>query len=164
MIQGKTEEMLPTATLNEARAAVREAWIRGINCPCCGQNVKLQQRVIYGRMARDLIRLYRKPNSSVEFYHRENFEAPKAGGGDFHKLQYWGLAEPMPNNDDKTKRTNGFWRITQQGIAFVENRMSVPKYAYVYNGKARKLEGDDWSIREALGKKFSYEDLMGNAQ
>lgn len=48
-------------------------------------------------------------------------------GADFAKLRYWGLIAPG------VKR--GTWRITLEGELFVEGKIQVSKYVWVYQGK-----------------------------
>jgi hypothetical protein len=46
-------------------------------------------------------------------------------------------------------------------MAFVLGESTVPKYAYVYDGRLLKLDGGEYvTIRDALGTKFHYRDLM----
>ena len=46
--------------------------------------------------------------------------------GDYAKLRYWDLIEPKPGTSDRGGRTNGFWRLTNKGRAFVNGEIAVP--------------------------------------
>lgn len=143
-------------TIGTAKHELRQNWRAGLNCACCGNRVQLYPRPIYSTMCRDLIALYRL---GPGWHHNREFK-DDVSAGDFHKFRYWRIIEQKPNDDDG-KRDSGMWRITELGRDFVEERVSVPKTAYVYNRKVREWSDDSIKIREALGKKFSYPELMG---
>lgn len=148
-------------TLEEAKQYLRENFEAGAACPCCKQMVKLYKRKLYSTMAKHLINLYWKHENNPEetYFHVSDF-CPKHPG-DFAKLVYWGLVEEQPKDeDDTTKRTSGFWAITQEGRLFVENQASVLSHALIYDGKLIKLSGKQISVQDALGKDFNYEELM----
>jgi len=141
-------------TISEAREMILQNKNKGINCPCCGQHVKEYKRKLNSGMARDLISLYRKKQ---EWNHREEFS--KSRGKEISKLKYWGLVEEKINTNT-SKRTSGIWRITSKGIAFVENRMPIEKYVYIYNGYANGFSEEEISITDALKDYFNYNELM----
>jgi hypothetical protein len=154
-------------TLQKAKNDLRQGWktSKGATCECCGQKVKLYKRKILGVMAFGLISLYRmsKHEHPRKSFHRNDI-LPHDNSGSFAKLKYWGLIEEDINSDPE-KRCSGYWSITDLGIDFVEERAVVPKYAYTYNMKVVFDLYDDpeekIGIREALGNKFSYPELMG---
>ena len=43
----------------------------------------------------------------------------------------------------------------------MEEKLKVQKYARIYNDCCLGLEGDLVGIRDALGTKFDYDELMG---
>ena len=51
-------------------------------------------------------------------------------------------------------------RVTDKGEAFLKNQLKIPMYARVYNGRVFGFEGNPTSIKDALGAKFDYSDLM----
>ena len=63
-------------------------------------------------------------------------------------------------NDDPSKKSSGYWRVTDKGRGFLALQITVPKTAVVYNNRLERLEGVFITIQEALGKKFNYEELM----
>ena len=73
-------------------------------------------------------------------HHNREFKKD-ISAGDFHKFRYWEIVE-AGINDDSQKRDAGTWRITEKGRAFVEERITVPKLAYVYNRKVRGFHVD----------------------
>lgn len=136
--------------------------LKGYNCECCGQYVKEYKRTLYSAPTEALIKLYNLDNEYPDcVHHISDFGAAKIhGGGDFAKTAYWGLTELEPTDEDEDKRTSGFWSITRKGRQFVQNRLVIPKYCHVYNGTIIRFSGPKVSVVDALGKDFSYEELM----
>ena len=54
----------------------------------------------------------------------------------------------------------GWWRLTEQGSAFVQGLMKVQKYAKIYDSRLLKLDGELVTIRDVLGSRFNYDELM----
>lgn len=150
-----------TDSIQDLKDYLHEHWEEGVRCGGCDQLVKLYKRTIYGIMVYSLIQLYKLPRG--EYHHIGKLvKAGVAGGGDFAKLVYWGLVEEEPKDpENKEKRTSGMWKITPTGVAFVENRQTVPRYARVYDSRFLGLIGDQIGVKDVIGKKFNYEDLMG---
>jgi len=150
-----------TDTLQAAKNDLKQGWKTpdGATCKCCGQKVKLYRRRIYAAPARALISLYRKDSNTRAFYHITDLDVD-LGGSDFSKLKYWGLIEKAPN-DDPDKASSGLWAITEKGRSFVNNKIKLHKYALVYNDYLVAFEGIECGIKDALGKKFDYAELMG---
>jgi hypothetical protein len=159
-------------TLEDAKTYVRAKRDEGVPCPCCGQMCKVYPRSLNAAMARFLIWLVReyeerkKDDAATDLWISVN-EGPliqhRKGGGDFAKMEHWGLIEQMAN-DDETKRTSGFWRPTQSGIDFVYYRITVPRKAMLYMNECIGFSEEKINIREALGTKFDYQELMGEKQ
>lgn len=161
MIQMPTE----IKTIDEAKKHLRANWQKGVDCPCCGQLVKLYKRPMASTMARGLIELYKldrkHPN---QYFHIRQIGNVVVGGGDFAKLVYWGLiVEQQKDESDDTKRTSGFWAITQKGRDFVNVKITVPSHVNVFDGKTFGFSEKHVTIQHALGKKFNYAELMGDA-
>lgn len=127
----------------------------GQDCPCCGQLAKVYRRKIHAAMARDLIRVWRTVGSGW-FHIRSTLGHD---GGDFAKLAYWGLIEEFDATRDDGGRA-GWWRITARGQVYVFGSGLVPKYARIYDGQLLNLTGDLVGIRDALGTRFRFDDLM----
>lgn len=141
-------------SLEEARGWLREQIDEGADCPCCDRFAKAYRRKLNAGMAASLIRMYRA--HGLEFgYLPELF----GYGNEFTRLRLWGLIEPMEERRDDGGRI-GWWRITAKGEAFAIGRLRVPRYARVYDAQLLSLEGDPVSIRDALGSRFSYDELM----
>lgn len=152
-------------TIEQAKIFLRENLNAGATCPCCKQLVKLYKRKITGATAAGLIILYRN-NRRVGF--DQYISVPEIltdkKYNDVTKLYHWGLIEPLlARREDGSKRV-GMWRMTQKGIAFVEGRISVDKNVFVYNNKVYRKSEEKASIKDCLGDKFSYEDLMSDVK
>lgn len=146
--------MSESMTLAEAKAWMLEHVEEGADCLLCAQFAKVYKRKIHRTMARDLIRMWRHAG-------RQWFRLPDvAPNGDNAKFQYWGLIEPGGGvREDGSDRT-GWWRFTEAGQDWVLGWTTVPKYARIYNGNCLGLVGDQVGIREALGNRFNYDELM----
>lgn len=146
--------------LEEAKQELQENLHEGTECPCCGQFAKLYKRKFNSTMARCLIKLY---GMEDKFHHVSQIieGISPTGSGDFSKLRYWGAIEEMPN-DNRTKKTSGYWRITEAGRDIVQNPLKkLEGYALVYNSEALKMEGET-TLVDALGEKFDYQELMNS--
>lgn len=132
---------------------------KDITCPCCLRRAKIYRYKIHYSMARQLIKAY-KLDGHKEFIHVRQLIMPTvAGPADFSNAHYWGLIETNEHTPDVTK-TSGRWRLTKLGVDFVTDKVAVKKYANVFDGKLRDLEGDDINIKDALGIKFNYLEIM----
>ena len=111
-------------------------------------------RPITSAMAYGLILLSRAPRG---FIHIEEFlktkDIPSSIRGDFPKLRYWDLIQPSQDMD-------GYYKITDTGIAFVVQAVKVKSHALLYNNKCYGLTGDHVDIVYCLKKKFNYKKLM----
>lgn len=147
-----------TVTLLEAIDRLRARVDDGDTCPCCGQFAKVYRRKIHAAMARDLIAAWRA--NGAEWFHVRTTLGHD--GGDFAKLVHWELIAEFDAARDDGGRA-GWWRVTELGERYVRGQVRVPKYARIYDGRALNLTGEDVGIRDALGTRFRYDDLMAGA-
>lgn len=142
-------------TLLSAQSRVLREREKGTTCPCCGQFVKLYRRKLTSDMARFVCILSKyRPGRWV------NIRKIDVRGGDYAKLVYWGLAEQRENADE-SKKDSGIWRLTERGYEFAARKTKVRSHAFVFNGKCEGMTGGKVSIKDALGEKFDYAELMG---
>lgn len=148
------------ALLGEARKWLRaEAAAGGAKCPCCTQFTKVYRRPLNSGMARSLIRMYRA--AGTDWQHVPT--TTSGGSREEGKLRYWRLVE-----EDRREREDGgragWWRVTNAGRAFVLGQFQVPKHAIIFDARCLRLDSTDGliTIREALGKKFNYAELMAD--
>ncbi len=128
----------------------------GTTCPLCHGHVQIYRRKVNAGMARSLIAMYQVGGKSWVHLPSQIGARSREEG----KLAYWGLVE-----EEKIRRPDGgrpgYWRVTDRGEAFVRCRISIPKYAVVYNGKVLEFDQTQMiDIREAIGTKFDYTELM----
>lgn len=161
-----TPEPFPPVLGDQNCLAGVQDWLRdniepGVDCPCCGQLVKLYPRPIHKTMARGLIMMYRAAPVG-EWVYMPDVLRPlgRSRGGDEAKLAYWGLIEHDDGvREDGSKRT-GWWRVTEKGRLFVRGAVSVPKFARVFNGRCLRFDGEQVHIWDALQSLFDYNELM----
>jgi hypothetical protein len=144
-------------TLRQVRDVLRSVVLNGegMNCPCCTQRVDIYERTLNSGMARSLITMYRA--AGKEWQH-----IPTTVGGrsrEEAKLRYWGLVEQR-GDEVEGKKDSGWWRVTPKGENFIHGRITVPKMARVFNKRLLSLVGSSWSIRDALGHDFNFQELM----
>lgn len=141
--------------LAEAQEKLRPLLDEGHKCPVCTQHAKIYRRKINSTMARTLITMFRN-GAERSFVHTPSLP------GDTHEasqLAWWGLAE-----EEKVRRPDGgragWWRLTEQGSAFVQGLVKVQKYAKIYDSRLLRLDGELVTIRDVLGSRFNYDELM----
>lgn len=158
-----------TATLEDAKTWLRERLSDGADCPCCNQFTKLYVRSFLATMAYTLIQLNRASREGTPWIHIQEMltkaRAPSsiASSGDYAKMRFWGLIEPCPERREDGSKRNGYWRITDAGRAFVEGKTAIPSHVLVFGDTFLGTSGPPVTVREALGKKFNYTELMGVA-
>lgn len=151
-------------TLEGAKQWLRDRVDDGARCPCCTQFAKVYRRNLNATMAAGLIVLYRMTKPDFGYLHvRElipRISSFASGGGEFAKLVYWHFIEEKIKSEDDDKRTSGWWRITDHGVAFVERRILARQRVCIYDSRNLKFDGSEVSIDVCLKKKFSYLELM----
>lgn len=143
-------------TIKEAKQHLRENWVKGVNCACCGQFVKRYSYKLNVSIAVTLIEMY---NLKKEWVH-VNTEISPTSGGYFSLAQHWKLIYQKPL-EGEDKKGSGYWALTDKGRDFVLNRIIVPTHVHMFDGRVLGFAEEHTSIVEALGKKFSYSELMG---
>lgn len=151
-------EFTPETTLIEAANWLFEQLKKdGAICPCCTQLAKVYKRKINSNMARTLILGYQA--AGLEWFHAPTVVADR---GELAKLRFWGLVE-----EEKALRPDGgragWWHITPKGRDFILGHKELPAHVLIYDGRAIRLDESSGriGIRQALGDKFSYRELMG---
>lgn len=147
-------------TLEEAKQFLRDNWEKGVDCPCCNRYVRRYKIKLNSAMSLFLINLYKHSLHSNEPAHiselvNKNGKISMSYGW----LRYWELAENV-KNEDPDKKGSGYWRITELGKKFASGKLRLYSHAYFYDGKSYGHTGNKITIQEALGNKFSYEELM----
>jgi hypothetical protein len=149
------EVITDSSTIAESKEWLSENRHEGVDCPSCGELVKVYRHPVDSAMARTLILMYRAGGTEA-FVHTPSLP------GDTHKasqLKWWGFVE-----EERILRPDGgragYWRVTDVGERWI-NGESAPKYAYIFNGKVIDLSEDaSATITDALGTKFNFMELM----
>jgi hypothetical protein len=134
----------------------------GTHCPCCGQLAKVYTRRLNSALAQFLIWIVRSYEDTPRWIHIREFPMiqNRRGGGDFAKLTFWNLLEQHANEDDKTKRTSGYWKPTQLANDFVHKRTRLPEYVQLYDNHVQGFAAKTVDIEMCLGQQFDYKELM----
>jgi len=145
-------------SVGEARDWLRDRVAVGAACPCCHQFTKVYRRKINAAMARALFLMWDEGGRERRLYvHVPSIDPTR--GGDVAKMQFWGLIE-----EEKGSRVDGgragYWKVTQRGEDWLKRRVTVPKYARVYDGHLLNTTGVAVSVDDALGDEFRLDDLM----
>lgn len=131
----------------------------------------IRKRPITYSAAVTLIYLYRhaKDHGNRDFHYLEGFMKlawPDHHRGDETKLVHWGLLEPEPPNPlTGEKVRNGYWRITELGMRFVEG-LELPRFAFFYNSILYGFSDGNYdtrqmaSISDVLHTPFDLQSLL----
>jgi hypothetical protein len=154
------------ATLGEVKQYLKANWIKGTHCPACNQSVKLYQRPLTSSMAYGLILLARENSAEDGWIHIENYfkelNIPSSIRGDISKLVNWKMLERFEGTREDGSNRVGVYRVTENGRRFVRGQLQVYSHILIYNNEFKGFTGNLVGIKEALGKKFNYNELMGN--
>jgi len=146
-------------TVRDARRLVyKEMFSKGgIQCPVCDKNAIVAKRSMVSSAVKALLRLVVLYKHNKNFYSLSeiNVVSSDRGGGNFSALKHWGMIEKMENTDS-SKRSSGYYKPTEKGIAFASNEIPVLKYVRVYNDAVRDREGPSIFVVDAVGQDFDY--------
>lgn len=156
-------------SLAGARDFVEARRDRGCYCPCCDQFVKIYKRRFNAGAARSLIYIWKLTKSGATdeegYVHIQREFARRysanANAMDYGQLKWWGLIDPKLSNDEnKDTKDTGYWKLTKKGEGVVKNVIRIPARAHILNNTLMGFSEEQTYIAEALGKKFSYTELM----
>jgi len=154
-----------TTTLTTAKQWLRSNFDEGeiSACPCCGQAVKLYKRKMNKGMASALLRVHQLLKKAGGAWLHVNglseLEKSQLSHMEFQKLRWWKVIEESPAE-------RGSWRITPLGVDFINGRVQVRKYIYLFDDRPAKdvknMDTTTTSITEAFGEKFDLQELMSS--
>ena len=150
-------------TIEEAKLYLRDNFDKGVDCPCCGQKVKLYKRKVNSGMVIFLIGLYRLADKNKRKNYFRNTDVMKemnlsATSLDYSVMKHFGLIMEM-TNEDNTKKSSGYWGITSKGFSFISGQ-KIQKHVLIYNNKKQGFSDETTTIKDALGDKFNFDELM----
>jgi hypothetical protein len=146
-------------TIGEARAKLAHMMELGIdtNCGCCGCPALVAKRSIHTHQAVGLILIAR--NGGVNKYVDTAAITHANARMDVAKSKWWGLLAEE-GGKRKDGGPNGVWKLTPAGAAFVFNRMTVTKYAHVFDNRVQWRSGPQVTIVDCLHNRFDWRELM----
>ena len=156
--------------LGDAQIRMQAYYLKGIHCPLCAQLAKIYPRQLNRGMAVGAIKLWRwhRHHGTEKFAHLPTVVGRRSA--EEAKLRYWGLIEEeMVLRPDGGRA--GYWRLTEAGREWVLGHSSYPPYVMVYDTEplgppqftddtTGKTRDRPVTIRDALGRKFDYDELM----
>jgi len=99
------------------------------HCPSCSQQTFLRKVTLSGQLVHALRIIQQAPNSTVKGSHMAKYG--RSIYCNYTQLKYWGLIQE--------DRANESWRITEEGIAFLNSEMRLPTSLYVFADQVRGL-------------------------
>lgn len=146
-------------SLEQARQEYRDVLKNnGGKCPCCRRWGKINGYQINSTQVRGMIWMLKN-------FRRDEWvdlgKAPRwvLRSKSLATLHHWDLLETKKKTSEDA-RGSGLWRLTQLGRDFIYCRVTMPKYAFVFNNRLEKFSREQTDAVQALGKKFSYDELM----
>lgn len=129
-------------------------------CPCCGHQSIVYRRSLNSNMALSLLVLLKSGNTG--WVHMEELLRNKdyKRCGDFSYLVHYRFIEKLKEKREDGSSRNGLYKITSSGIMWAEGKTTAKEKFIMSNGKHIGFEGEFITIKEALGKRFNYSELM----
>jgi len=149
-------------TLSLARMYLYDNLDEGVRCPCCHKFARRYRRRFNGTMARSLMWLVRAYAETGDWVNVAK-TAPRwvVRSNQLPTIRWWKLAIRPADCEDPKLKHSGSWKPTEKGIAFVNREIKIPSTCVTWNGEVEDLEGDYVDIKEILGVKFDYSEVMG---
>ena len=154
-----TQTDLPDhVSLGEARQFLRERIDEGHPCPLCYQHAKVYKRSINATMVRGLAAMWKE--HGIHWHDKiSTLRAHRVDGREESKLRYWALVEESSERREDGGHA-GTWRVTETGEAFLLGRLSVRKYAHIYDSRCLRFSGPEVSVAECVREKFDLRELL----
>ena len=133
----------------------------GTKCPCCDKHAQIYKRKFLRSMAIELINIlpYYTMNPGMPLAINRYLVQRGIFHGSYSKLCFWGLLK-QDTAQLAGKKHSGLYSITDKGILFAKNEVTIPEYVIEYNKSVIRFEGDDISIRHTFKNLFDYDELM----
>lgn len=155
-------------TLKDSQRYVADNVKAGVRCPCCNSFVKAYLRSINSANALCLVELYKiSEKMGYQFYHINELKMlsekflKAVNGGEFARMRHYGFIVQQPKSDsDRSKKTSGFWMLTEKGKRFAQGETKVLNKMLILNNKVLGYDGEYVSIDQCFDEKFSYESVM----
>jgi len=153
-------------TIKSERMRITAAAINGAEekCPVCNRLMKVYKRNIHAEMIIWLIELCKLTEEVGSDWHTtveiiKCSQHLKAGGTNGTLLVHWGLIEKIPE-ENRAGGPAGRYRITEKGFDFLYRKGTVPERVHFFCDKVIGYSEEHVSVKQALGKRFNYQELM----
>ena len=155
----------------EMSLAEAKAWLRpkalkgGARCPCCDQWTQIYKTPIHSGMGKVLALICSAYTRGLldreDYLHVEHYTAElKIPIRGYHgKLRFWNLVEAKANENPK-KKDSGYWRPTPLAFDFVAGRVSVPRYAFLFNNACLHMSEEQTTIHDVMRTPFDYSAMV----
>jgi hypothetical protein len=131
-------------------------------CPCCSRLVKVYRRTIHAEVARFLILLVERYQKYPRYYSmRELYPHQTKSCSDGVYLVHWDLIEKSDGTNTALAPA-GTYKPTDKGMRFVYGLERVPSHVHLLQKEILRWSDKTIDIKDALGKKFDYPELMQN--
>ena len=149
--------MKPDREIEIVRAWMAPQLEQGTSCPCCDRFTKIYKRKFNSGMACFLIDFYKKyGTSAVNMSDHHPVDQQRAHHQEYEKLPHWGLLT-------RTDSSPHLWSVTPLGVLFLRGETGISKWVWLKHGVCVQKSKDKINIRQALGSKFDYKELMAPA-
>lgn len=155
-------DLTDNSTLKEASDWLVDHVETGAECPCCRRFAKIYLRPINSGMALAILTMFRA--EGLRPVHTPTvLRGVGAASRNETMLRYWQLLEQAIEVNQV-----GWWRVTSKGKDWIEGRISVPRYARVWEHELLNLQetrrygesGKLVSFEEAFGSQFDLDELL----
>lgn len=121
-------------------------------CECCNQKMQVYRRSVRKNMIQGLVIL-------LDGVARKTVDLGLSAGArsDFTTLRFFGLIYRDLNQDRYE------WRITQKGKLFLQGKIKIPKYIYVFNNKVKKWSEEEVWINQIHPEKLNLDIVLENS-
>jgi len=134
-----------------------------VHCPCCDQHVQQYRRRLYKGLAEMLVWMCRTYSPETGWIDVPRQAPPgMVRGGDYAKLEWWGLIKHKVHDNDPARKDSGLWIPSELGLEFCFHTWRrIQSHVLIYNNELRGFAGEPINIIEALGGDgFHYQRLM----
>lgn len=124
-------------TISEAKQYLRDKYLNKEEaiCPCCNSEIVVRKESLSKGLVSTLVKFYMECRlyGTDELHLQDETDLTKNQYNNFQKLQYFHLVV-------KTNRT-GVWKITREGIDFIEAQTMIAKNVYVFRNRIVETDG-----------------------
>lgn len=128
-------------------------------CQHCGQSIMRHKQSLSKSLVAILVKSY-ESFGSKSFHLQKDLSLTKNQYANFQKLKYWVLVT-------RDEAHAGHWRITFEGIKFLEGTAKVSRFVWTFNNRVVDCDGPMVYYRDVTGSNSFYkkrEEYASDAQ